>query len=95
MWPTLTDEDKNDVHTCVAEPGDLLYVPHSFYHQTLNLGSVDAITFDCDGGCKSGSVKQRRGWLLESVSSSTRTPPPMGGASYVQVGENATVLAAT
>lgn len=49
VWSTIPEDDKAQVHSCVVEPGEAMYVPDSYYHQTLNLGQVSALTYDCQG----------------------------------------------
>ena len=43
VYPTLEDNDKPI--ECVQEAGEILYLPESYYHETINIGDTLAIGF--------------------------------------------------
>jgi ribosomal protein L16 Arg81 hydroxylase len=47
VWPTVSEVNQTDVLQCTTGPGDILYVPDGWFHQTLNLGQTVALTLGC------------------------------------------------
>jgi hypothetical protein len=61
VWLTLQRSARisKHVHECTAGPGDLLYIPDGWYHQTLNIGQVVAVTIGCKNLVRQAAIQAR------------------------------------
>lgn len=79
-YPRLTDEQRDPsvsgLYECTVRPGEAVYVPRDFYHQTMNVGVQLNLAFSCPAANREENLLQK--------SATSRSRYTAGGKDTIQ-----------